>query len=217
MAEKGVGVAPGVVVGGRVRAPVRCPGCGQARWGLSVIPSPRLGGMECCDRCGRSGSISGGDLARGGGHDVHDPRPTAVVGRSCVGRLQATDMPVAQSVEDEGEQFAGGGDHTDIASAAGSDLVADLPEPGAFTDSLDGLDGGPADQFAALLGNPPAVDLGVGLMGVEESSRPSWSAGWVRGSGAHHRFRRRTPRPGSRPPRGLPGSRCSRGGHAAGR
>jgi hypothetical protein len=59
-------------------------------------------------------------------------------------------MPVAQSVEDDGEQFAGGGDHTDIASAAGSDLVADLPEPGAFTDSLDGLDGGPADQFAAL-------------------------------------------------------------------
>ena len=70
------------------------PGVDRPGWGLSVIPSPRGGGMECCDRCGRSGSIRWGDLARGGGHDVRDPRPTAVVGRSCAGRLQATDMPV---------------------------------------------------------------------------------------------------------------------------
>jgi hypothetical protein len=35
-------VVLGVVVGGRVRAPVRSPGCGQARWGLSVIPSLRV-------------------------------------------------------------------------------------------------------------------------------------------------------------------------------
>jgi hypothetical protein len=43
-------------------------------------------------------------------------------------------------------------------------LVADLADLGVFTDSLDGLDGGPADQCAALFGDPPAVDLGVGLM-----------------------------------------------------
>ena len=33
------------------------------------------GGMECCDRgYGRTGSIRGGDLATGGGHDLRDPR-----------------------------------------------------------------------------------------------------------------------------------------------
>lgn len=33
-----MGVAPGVVVGGRVRAPVRFPGCGQDRWGAVGHP-----------------------------------------------------------------------------------------------------------------------------------------------------------------------------------
>ena len=30
-------------------------------------PFAARGGMECCDRCGRSGSIRGGDLATGWG------------------------------------------------------------------------------------------------------------------------------------------------------
>jgi hypothetical protein len=67
-------------------------------------PFAARGGMECCDRGGRSGSIRGGALARGGGHDLHDPRPTAVQGeRSCAGWVQAADMPVAQPVENQGE------------------------------------------------------------------------------------------------------------------
>jgi hypothetical protein len=56
------------------------PGVDRPAVGLSVIPSLRGGGMECCDRCGRSGSIRGSDSPGGGGHDGHDPRPTAVVG-----------------------------------------------------------------------------------------------------------------------------------------
>jgi len=43
-------------------------------------PFAAHGGMECCDRCDRSGSIRGGDLAKGGDHDLHDPRPAAVGG-----------------------------------------------------------------------------------------------------------------------------------------
>jgi hypothetical protein len=31
----------------------------------------------------------------GGGHDLHDPRPTAVVGGSCAAAVQAADVPVA--------------------------------------------------------------------------------------------------------------------------
>jgi hypothetical protein len=42
-------------------------------------PFAARGGMECCDRCGWSGSIRGGDSPGGGGHDLHDPRPAAVV------------------------------------------------------------------------------------------------------------------------------------------
>src|SRR6476469_2499431 len=111
VAEKGVGVAPGGWLwwSGACSSPVSRVGTGPV--GLSVIPSPRLGGMECCDRCGRSGSISGGDLATGGGHDLHDPRPTAVVGRSCAGPVQSADVFVSQPVVDQGEQLAGGGDH----------------------------------------------------------------------------------------------------------
>jgi hypothetical protein len=72
------GGAPGVVMGGRVRAPVRFPGGGQAPVGAISHPFAAQGGMECCDSGGRLGSIRRGDLARGGGHDLSDPRPTAV-------------------------------------------------------------------------------------------------------------------------------------------
>jgi hypothetical protein len=37
---------------------------------------------------------------------------------------------IAQPVEDQHDQFAGGGDHADVAAAAFGDPVADLPEPG---------------------------------------------------------------------------------------
>jgi hypothetical protein len=54
-------------------------------------------------------------------------------------------------------------------------------------------------------------------LGSQTNRARSFASHGLPRSRAHHRFRRRTPRPGSRPPRGLPGSRCSRGGHAAGR
>jgi hypothetical protein len=76
-----VGCAPGVVVvgsGGMLQ--VGFPGVDKPAGGVVGHPFAARGAMECYDRCGRSGSIRGGDLARDGGHDLHDPRPTAVVG-----------------------------------------------------------------------------------------------------------------------------------------
>jgi hypothetical protein len=59
-------------------------------------------------------------------------------------------MVVTQPVEDEGEQFAGGGHDADVASAASSDPIPVLPEPGARADALHGLDCGPAHQPGTL-------------------------------------------------------------------
>jgi hypothetical protein len=73
-------------------------------------------------------------------------------------------MPVPQPVENQGEQLAGGGDHTNVAPAAACDLIAQLTQPVMGTDALDSFHRGPADQGAAHLGDPPAVNFGVGLV-----------------------------------------------------
>jgi hypothetical protein len=64
--EKGVG-SLGVVERGWVACSRLVSRCGQARYGVVGHPFAARGGMECCDRCGRSGSIRGGDSPRGGG------------------------------------------------------------------------------------------------------------------------------------------------------
>lgn len=56
-----------VVVGSGGMLQVGFPGVDKPAGGLSVIPSPRRGGMECYDRCGRSGSIRRGDSPPGVG------------------------------------------------------------------------------------------------------------------------------------------------------
>jgi hypothetical protein len=60
--------------------------------------------------------------------------------------VQAADPAVAQPVEHQFGELAGGGDHADVAATAGGDPVADLPEPGVSADALDGLDRRPPDQ-----------------------------------------------------------------------
>jgi hypothetical protein len=59
-------------------------------------------------------------------------------------------MVIAQAVEHQGNQFAGGGDDTDVAAAPGADTVADLTVAGMRTDALAGFDRGPAHQGGAL-------------------------------------------------------------------
>src|SRR4029453_4732332 len=75
-------------------------------------------------------------------------------------------------------QLAGGGHDADVASAAGTDLVAELAQGGVRADPLDGLDRGPADQPAALFGDPSAVHGGFGLVVFGGQPGP---AGQVRG------------------------------------
>ena len=77
--------APGLMgCGDRgLRAPGRFPGCGQAPGGgLSVIPSPLRGGMECCDKVGRGGrdQSKGATTPQVGGHDLRDHASTAGFG-----------------------------------------------------------------------------------------------------------------------------------------
>lgn len=73
--EKGVGCAPGGLSWwGRV-ACSRSVSRGVDRpVGAVGHPFAARGGMECCDRCGRTGSIKRDDSPGGGGHDRHDPR-----------------------------------------------------------------------------------------------------------------------------------------------
>ena len=55
-------------------------------------------------------------------------------------------MVIAQAVEHQFGKFAGGGHDSDVAAAAGANLVADLAEAGVCGDALHGLDRGPAHQ-----------------------------------------------------------------------
>jgi hypothetical protein len=59
-------------------------------------------------------------------------------------------MVIAQAVKHQGNQFAGGGNDTDVAAAPGADTVADLTEAGVRGDALLGLDRGPAHQPGTL-------------------------------------------------------------------
>ena len=105
--------------------PFACPGRGWVAWGGSAS-----------ERGGQAGSIKGapallgrrgrhrGDLAPGRWPAGLFMRP-ALAGR---GPGQAADLPVAQAVEDQGEQPAGGGDLRDVLgflTAAGDDRVFD--------------------------------------------------------------------------------------------
>ena len=74
----------------------------------------------------------------------------------------AADVPVAQAVEDQGEQLAGGrglGDVVGLGAAAGDDRVLDVPRPGPGRLVLDRLDQRPAQYPAALLGICPRMTL----------------------------------------------------------
>lgn len=81
MAPRGV-----VVQGLQCVLQIGFPNVDRPRVGAVGHPFAARGGMECYDRYGRSGSIRRGDLARGGGHDLHDPRPTAVMGDHALAR-----------------------------------------------------------------------------------------------------------------------------------
>jgi hypothetical protein len=69
-----VGVLLGVVVVGRVACSRSVSRGVDKPVGAVGHPFAARGGMECCDRGGRRGSIKRDDSPGGGGHDRHDPR-----------------------------------------------------------------------------------------------------------------------------------------------
>lgn len=115
--------------------------------------------MECYG-CSQAGSIKKLDRA-GWGQTQNDLAP-GWAGTGSRRSGQATDVPVAKPVEDQGEQSAGGGDLADVGAASFADADPGLPDrPGA--DTLRRLHGRPAHQCAALFGDPAAVHLRIGL------------------------------------------------------
>ena len=88
-------------------------------------------------------------------------------------------MSVAQPVEDQFDEFSSRRDDADVAPAAGADVVAELSQAAMGAGTLDGFDRGPAHQFAALFGDPTAVDRGVGFVVFWSQPGP---AGQLRGS-----------------------------------
>lgn len=55
---------------------------------------------------------------------------------SCAGAVQAPDVSVAQPVEDQFDEFAGGSDFADVGAAAGADLVADPAQTAVLVGAL---------------------------------------------------------------------------------
>ena len=89
---------------------------------LPVIPS-RRGWRHEAVRLRQGGVNQAGDHADKlvGVMTQHDRAPCRVRTRSPGPRGQRADLSVAQAVEDQGEQSAGGGDHADVAAPRGDD------------------------------------------------------------------------------------------------
>ena len=96
--------------------------------GLSVIPSPRTGGMECCDRAVGRGQSKRATAPPGGGVMTYTTRavPRSRC-RSCGSAGQAADVSIAQPVKDQFDEFSGRRNDADVAPAAGGDVVASCP------------------------------------------------------------------------------------------
>src|SRR5947209_20629012 len=117
---------------------------GGPRVRLPVIPSPREWRHEAV-RLQQGGINQAGDCATtvGGSHDPGDRASCWVLTRSRGPFGQRPDFTVAQTVIDQGEQLAGRGDHTDVASTRGDDAGSVGGELGAWPGVLAGFDRGP--------------------------------------------------------------------------
>ena len=120
----------------------------------------------------------------GGEHEAVRSRPrraqswdsTTPAGGSCRSRAaswpcptsrrvggEAADLAVAQAVVDEREEMTRRGDAPDVAAPPGADPGFHRGDLRVAHGTRDGLDGGPAQQPAALLGDVPAMAVAVGL------------------------------------------------------
>ena len=201
---------------GVVAAPSRCCWVGHAEVSGAGHPFAAVG-RHGADTASRAGSIKRATAPLCGGHDR--PRARAGLGprSSCGGLFQAADAAVAQAVEQQGKQPAGGGDLADVAAAAVGDAVTVDAQLEIDGESLDRLDRGPADQPGALtrwLWPRCTVVSDSWWRGVSPAHEHSWAGRRNRPTSP---ISRRTPPRTSGPPRAVSAARCSRGGRPAAR
>src|SRR5680860_1341470 len=85
---------------------------------------------------------------------------------------------VAERVEHELGLFTGSRDGADVLPATVGDLLLVGADHVSRTESFDRLDRGPPDQPGSLFGDPPPVDVGIGLVVLRGQPGP---AGQLRG------------------------------------
>ena len=107
---------------------------------------------------------------------------------------EAADLAVAQPVVDERQQLAGGGDAADVATPSGTDASFDRGDLRVADRTGDRFDGSPAQQPGALLGDPAAGDVAVGLAVARSQPGPRTQPPWVGEPASRRRSRRRTRR-----------------------
>jgi hypothetical protein len=151
---------------------------GQARVGCrSSLRRGRGGMMGCAVQTGRRGQSKRSDHATKGvmtcttrtdqgesrGRCSWHPRQVS----------QGAHVTVAQRVEDELQLASGRGYGADVAAATVGNPLPQHPGHTSGWDVLDRLDRCPADQPGALLGDPAAVDMGIGLVMLGRQPRPA--------------------------------------------
>jgi len=101
------------------------PGWGAGPGGLPVIPSPRQERHDGVRGALAGGVNQGGDHAKYGGHDLHDPRRPGKSRRRCSCHprqmFQGAYVTVTQRVEDELQLTPAGSDRADVAASAVGD------------------------------------------------------------------------------------------------
>jgi len=132
----------------RYGRPIAGPSGWQACWlrsSLRVCPGLAGRGAWGGRSAGRAGPITFSFRPRdAAGNTRPGGRAPGRAGSSCCRCCGAAEAPVAQGIEDPGEQDPGGGGLGDAAracAAAGGDRVLDLPRPGAGGLMLDGVTG----------------------------------------------------------------------------
>lgn len=140
----------------------------------------------CMERCGHSQVGSNRQATSpAGGHDTWRARTAGCIRAGSRRIGQAADLAVGQAVVDGREEFARCCHSGDVATPAIGDAVVVVLEPGPSPVAADGLDGGPAHQPGALLGDQPSPHRGVGLV-MSRGQKPGPAAQLASGGEAPH-------------------------------
>jgi len=124
-----------------------------------------------------AGSIRGATTPGVGGLGLHDPRRPGKDRWWCSRHrrqvLQGAHMAVAQGVEHELQLAPGSRDTANVPTTTLGHSLSQHPDGAGCRDPLDRLDRRPADKPRALLGDPPTVDMGIGLVMLGRQASPA--------------------------------------------